>query len=363
MPTLRKDKRHQTKATINRKVKYFYGSSPEEAEAKKQEAILASRGPKFSKSPTFSDFVYQVWQPNINDGLKPQSRIKYSGQLRNHILPILGYTPIKDVDLAKMMQLKASLQNHGNQGTKKPLGPRESYQVIALAKQILEFARKAGVTDREDWKLIGMPRFKVKKDRQPFPEDLTKTLIDKAAELDMPWIIGPIWCAAVLGLRRGEIAGLYKKDVDGQALRLHIQRQRQRIKGIGTVDRDTKSETSSREIHLTKRLHDILWSYRSEHEIYLFTGAFGHPIKPDRLTEGFAKVREKCKLPDTLTFHDLRSYAASNLRRLNVPLEVIMLILGQSKIDMTMLYIELQQSQKTQAMKRLDRSLTPKKKA
>jgi integrase len=126
------------------------------------------------------------------------------------------------------------------------------------------------------------------------------------------------------------------------------------------VDRDTKSETSDRELHLTKRLADLLWSYRSEHPIYMFAGAFGHPIKPDRITEAFIKLRSECGLSAKLTFHDLRSYAASNLRKLKVDLEVIMLILGQSKIDMTVLYIELEQAQKATAIKKLDRSLKGK---
>jgi integrase len=363
MPTLRKDNRHQTKARINGKLVYFYGSTPEEAQAKKTEALSIKNGPTFSNAPTFSQFVVQVWEPNVRDRLKPQSRIKYNGQLTNHILPVFGNVPIKDIDLGRMMALKNSLRNRGHGADPKnppPLGARETYQVLALTKQILEFARKAGVTRREDWKLLGMPKYPKKKKREAFAKDLTSTLIDKAAELGMEWMIGPIWCAAVLGLRRGEIAGLYKIDLDRKDYRLSISRQRQRIKGVGTVDRDTKSETSDRELHLTKRLADLLWSYRSEHPIYMFAGAFGHPIKPDRITEAFIKLRSECGLSAKLTFHDLRSYAASNLRKLKVDLEVIMLILGQSKIDMTVLYIELEQAQKATAIKKLDRSLKGK---
>jgi integrase len=366
MATKRADGRYQTKLTVKgQKPRYFYGSTAEEAEASKRAFLEARSGPTFSASPTFSDVVYKLWEPNIRDGLKPQSRVKYNGQLTNHILPILGDVPIGEIDLPKMLALKASLRHRGHGSDPKnprPLSKREAYQVLALTKQILEFARLANHTKREDWKLIGMPKFKVKKAREQFPADLTTTAMAKADELGLEWMRGPIWMAATLALRRGEIAGLYKTDLNLQTYKLHVARQRQRIKGIGTVDMGTKSETSERELQLTKRLAELLWSYRSEHPIYMFTGAFGQPIKPDRITEAWPKIRDACGLPATFTFHDLRSYAASNLRKLKVDIEVIMLILGQSKVDMTMLYLEIQEAQKTQAIKRLDRSLTPKKK-
>jgi integrase len=360
MATQRSDGRWQAKGKILGREKYFYASSPEEAEELKQLAIEASRGPALSDRPTYAEFVYTVFWPNRAERLKPLSRVKYDGQLRNHILPVLGRRRLHDIGLKDLMELKASLSNQGNAKARRrhPIGSREAFQILALAKSSLEFARKAGLTHKEDWKLLGMPRFRAKKERKEFPERLVETLIAMAIEKGMEWMAGPLWCAGYLGLRRGEICGLYKKDLSGDVLT--IRRQRQRIGGLGTVDRDLKSESSARELTIGTRLAKQLADHQSEHPIYMFSGAFGRPLKPDRITEAFAKLREWCELPEGLDFHDLRSHAGSNLLDLGVDLATIMLILGQSKIDTTMLYIEINRRQKTDAFKRLDRSLKGK---
>lgn len=363
MATKRKDGRWQTKTKIQGKTKYFYGSTPEEAEQAKTEALEATHGPRLSAQPTYAEFIYSLWWPNRAEGIRPSSRIKYDGQMRNHILPALGHTPIDRIGLADLMRLKASLSNKGNaqNGKGKPVSNRETFQILALAKSSLEFARRAGYTTREDWKLLGMPTFKSKKQRVDFPENLVAKLLALCDKLDLPWMKGPIWTAGVLGLRRGEICGLYKSDLDQEARTLEIRRQRQRLKGLGTIDRDLKTDESGRELPLTKALMETLWSLRSDHDLYFFAGAFGYPLKPDRITEAFIRIRNEDEtIPKTLVFHDLRSHAASNLLDLGVDLTTIMMILGQSKIDTTMLYIEINKRQKAKALTRLSRSLTPK---
>jgi integrase len=361
MATIRPDGRAQAKGMIHGKLKYFYGSSPEEAEAKKEEAIRASRGPVFSKDPTYGEFVIKVWFPNRIERLKPNSKVKYDGQLTHHILPALGRRRLHEIGLEDMMKLKASLHNRGNDPDRqgKPLSDRERFQILALAKSSLEFARKAGLLDREDWKLVGMPKVPKKKKRAEYPENMLVRLLEKAAELGAEWMQGPLWCAGVLGLRRGEIAGLYKRDLKNDVLR--IVRQRQRIKTRGTVDQPLKSDESERDLELGPRLAEELRTFWSDHPIYMFAGAYGQPIKPDRITEKWPVLRDACELPKEFDFHDLRSFAGSNLLDLGVDLATIMLVLGHAKIDTTMLYMEVKRRKVSEAMDRLDRSMTPKK--
>ena len=144
---------------------------------------------------------------------------------------------------------------------------------------------------------------------------------------------GPVWAAACLGLRRGEVCGLKVTDVDMEAGILSLKATRDKwgeypIKGA--------TEGEERAIALPEVLLQKLLGYSEDGQLYVFLDR-GRPIHPDRITKSMAELCRAAEVP-AMTFHDLRAAAASNLRALGVDPWTIMTILGHSSLDMTTIY-------------------------
>lgn len=115
------------------------------------------------------------------------------------------------------------------------------------------------------------------------------------------------------GMRRGELVGLQRADVDLDA----------RLLRLG--DADVKNG-SGRIVPLTDRAVDALrgvpaWS----RFMFSFTG---RPIGASTINDWFRAARERADLPAKLTFHGLRHSCATLMRRRGVPWPLIKAALG-----------------------------------
>lgn len=308
--------------------------SAEDADAQAASWPLAP-GPVF-EGETFAAFVYGPWKANVWPDLKPKSRDKYNGMLTSHILPVLGMTPLATIGLDEMLALKGSIRLRGRKRPGKPCQPRTAASVLSLALSILRMARRAGKTSREDWALVKLPKFKKKKPRQELPASFTADLLGAASGT---WMAGPIFAALFLGLRLGEACGLRWSAVDRQAMTITIDVQRQRQTGKGTLEVPTKGER--RVLYVDEGMLGWLAQLGNPRSVYVFTTPSGKPIRPDKVTQRMPALCTEAGVP-RVTFHDLRSYAASNLAALGADLPVIMSILGHTKADVTMLYVNAQ---------------------
>jgi integrase len=272
------------------------------------------------------------------------SQKKYNGQLKAHILPVLGHLRVARIGLDEMLALKSSLKLHGEKRPGEAMSNRTAHFVLTLTLSILKMAKQSGRTQREDWRLLKLPKIQKKKQRKELPENFTSAMLTAA---EGHWMAGPLFAALFLGLRRGEVCGLKWSAIDRKKMRIRIDSQRQRQSGRGTVDVETKGE--ARDLHVDQDI--IAWIDRlgDKGSIYVFTGAEKHPMRPDRITHAMASLCKRAKVP-TVTFHDLRSYSASNLAALGVDLNTIMSILGHTKLDVTLLYVNSQKEQVRNAL-------------
>ncbi len=324
----------------------WFTSKTSAEDADKQAREAQAPGPTF-EAQTFAAFVYGPWKANTWPEIKPLSRVKYNGQFKNHILPILGHLRIDEIGLEEMLALKGSLRLKGKKRNGDSMHNRTAHSILTLALSVMILAKEAGKTSREDWKTLKLPKYTKKTERDEAPEGLTAALLREA---EGTWMAGPLFAALFLGLRRGEVCGLKWSAIDRRKLTLRIDTQRQRQSGKGTVEADTKGKT--RTLYVSEDL--IAWLDRlgDKGSVYVFTGAEGFPMRPDRITTIMPKLCQAAKVEPTL-FRDLRSYAASNLDALGVEITTIASILGHTKIDVTLLYVNTKKKLVRDALGRL----------
>lgn len=302
---------------------------------------------------SFIEFTYEVWGPRVWPGIRLTTQRSYDSMLRHHILPAFGHLPIDSIGYQEVASGLASMQRADKTG---PLPPRRSNEVAMRVKEILglhvALRTAQGHVARTDWKLVKAAKRKRRKARPEPPADFTVKMLD-ACQGRFAWAKGPVFAALFLGLRRGEVAGLMWSDIDRVALTINVSEQRQPEYKEGRVA--TKGD--ARTIPVPAALLDWLDKLGNKDSVFVFTGAKGTPIPVNELSKVAPRLCEEAGL-QRVTFHDLRSFAASNLYALSVELLSIMEILGHTKIDTSLLYLNAQNAKKRAGLEGLLGGLT-----
>jgi integrase len=141
---------------------------------------------------------------------------------------------------------------------------------------------------------------------------------------------------ALLGLRRGEAAGLRWCDIDLDARVLQVSHQVQDHNGR-TVICPPKTESSVRVLALDSISVSALRSLRAERRRrlpagavltgFLFVNQYGNPTSPGYLTHAFRRLIAEADLPP-IRLHDLRHGAASLSLAAGNDLRVVQAMLG-----------------------------------
>jgi len=164
----------------------------------------------------------------------------------------------------------------------------------------------------------------------------------------------------------GEILGLQWREVKLEEGQLTVSQALQRQKGGGLVLAAPKTERSRRAIELPMSLVSALRAHRVrqiEERLAIgprwqdtglvFTSRVGTPLEPRNLFRHFKSKLRAAALPN-IRFHDLRHSAASLMLAQNVPLRVVMEVLGHSSIRLTAdTYSHVMPPQMTEAVEKV----------
>lgn len=340
------------KGRENRKPQY--GKTPEEADRKARaleeslKQLSTPPPPPTWPAGSFSAFVYEIWTPHVYPGLRATTVRSYDSILKHHVLPALGSLQISTIGYS---EVKAALDGMQRFDKKGPLPDRRKNECSMRIKEILSLyatLRSAeGGSARTDWKLVKPPRRKRRKERAEPPADFTVRIM-AACEGRFAWAKGPVFAGLFLGLRRGEIAGLMWSDIDRVAMTITVSEQRQPEYKEGRVP--TKGE--ERTIPIPPALLEWIDRLGSKNSVFVFLGAKKTPIPVGELSKLTPRLCEKAGLPK-IDLHDLRSFAASNLNDMGVELLTIMEILGHTKLDTSLLYLNAKDAKKRKALEGL----------
>ena len=180
-----------------------------------------------------------------------------------------------------------------------------------------------------------------------------------------------IYIALYGGLRLGEVTGLEWGDINFDEKSLYISKARQYVSGLGTYDKEPKTERSIRHIQLSNGVLNILEKYKREQAQErlrlgskwvdsgkIFTQWNGLPMFPQTPSQWFNKWLKKSELPK-ITFHQLRHSHTSILIANGVDIATVSKRLGHSKISTTIdVYTHAIKSKDTIAANLLDDIIT-----
>lgn len=162
--------------------------------------------------------------------------------------------------------------------------------------------------------------------------------------------------AFYLGLRRGELLGLRRKDIDLAAGVLRVRQQVIRLDGEHKISKTLKTKTSRRDLPLTDDLVSLLRPHLLRlgrgGDALLFAAKDGSALRPDAVTRHFARTCKRVGLAGFhFHFHDTRHTAVSRWRRSKVEAEVVAALAGHESVDVSLeVYTSVDMDRKRRAI-------------
>ena len=159
--------------------------------------------------------------------------------------------------------------------------------------------------------------------------------------------------AAFAGLRRGELLGLLREDVDLSAGVIHVRRQLVRVAGH-LVTSTPKSEAGIRDVPILPELLPVLQCACR----LLHPRARIVPIAPETLDHRWRAAQEAADIQQPYRLHDLRHTYATRLIAAGCNVNAVQYLLGHSSYQLTAdTYTHLDGYDAAQAVRRVSASL------
>lgn len=352
MATLRKDGRYQAVYTdpSTGKLRTVYGRTNEEAEEKKRVQQAEGRaGPTPSIDLMLHDLAGLLWWPGVETTGRPNTIRRYRNAYENHVQPKWGR---RTVDTIRTSEIQAWINEKRKDGV--PAASLTLYRSILSA--ILKLCLDEHLIVSNPASSVKMPR--IVKRRRVVSVSGVRALLEAVEGTP---IALPVYLAAVLGMRRGEICGLKWSNVCIDSRRVTIAEQRLvrhgAKKGKNVVTGPVKTDSSNRSFVLPEALFAPILRLGDLDSAYVCTERKHRPWNPEHLTWQWAGMRDGLEFADW-HFHDLRHGAAGVLASLpGVSLLTIAAILGHTDIDTTMLYSAAMEETATEGFSRLSEAL------
>ncbi len=291
-----------------------------------------------------------------------QSTIEqYEQVIRDHILPRLAETCLKDLRLPSLEHFYSDLLRAG-------ASKRTVRLVHAVLHAALEKALRYRYITHNPAHGAALPRYGHREMRVLDEDQVTRLLI--AAQDSRHETL--YYLAVQTGMRQGELFGLKWSDVNWGSGELSVKRQVKRKTGGGWAFASTKTARGTRKIKLGPEILKRLRDHEQEVGVMkteagpqwkenglIFPSTVGTPLGQSNLRRDFFRVLDRAGLP-RIRFHDLRHTAASLMLNNGIPLIAVSNILGHSKPSTTLdIYAHLYQDVQSDAARIMDDLITP----
>lgn len=318
------------------------------AEEAERSARLGERlDPQKPKTP-FDEFAtdYLVTQRGGSVGTREKREV----YVRRHLTPFFGPTQLGKIDATMARRFVAHLDDKG-------LGPWSVRGIYGLFQTMMTAAVEEGFISRSPCtSSVRKALPSLSSGSRRAKRWLTAEEIERLAEVIDERYKVAVLVMGYMGLRRGEIAGLQRSDVDLKAKTLSVNHSLAEVNGYLEL-KAPKTGSSRRKLEipgfLVNDLRKHLLKYADKG--YVFTSPEGGPIRPGKWVQRFfyPAVKEAGLYP--LTPHQLRHSAVALLIKQGAHPKEIQAWCGHSSFQMTMdVYGHLFPEQNLQLVKRLD---------
>jgi integrase len=264
-----------------------------------------------SSQITLGDFLTN-WLVTVRPTLRPKPAHQYEALVKNHIIPVLGKTKLKDL---RPEMVDGLYQNRLKAG----VGVRTVRYIHSVLHVALEKAGKLGLLTRNPADGATLPRQNPAEiiilDESQVIQFLIASRENRNEAL--------FHLAVKTGMRQAELLGLKWVDLNWTTGMLQVRRQAQVEPGKGFIFCEPKTKSGRRVIQLggaslqvlrqqlqkLQLMKQIAGDRWKENDL-IFPSSVGTPIDLCNLRKEFKCVLEEAGLPE-IRFHDLRHTAAS----------------------------------------------------
>ncbi|MGK3091029.1 tyrosine-type recombinase/integrase [Streptomyces sp. WAC01490] len=345
--TRRKDGRYQGAAYVtntdgHRVRKFVYGSTYDEAAEKLGKLQEQERNgvPVPSRTWSLGEWLAYWLEHIVKPNREHNTYVKYESKVRLYLVPHLGKKPLARLTPAQLRSFMAELKR-----TEVP--PAARFEVLRVLRNALNRAVREELLTRNVAELVDMPKV-TKKEAKPWNarEAITFLRSARAHRLYAACVL-----VLVLGLRRSEVLGLRWQDIDFDQRQFTPLKQVQRVKGVGLVLKDLKTESShavlplpefcARALEERRELQDLErrivgegWSQEPGQDL-IFSSERGGLIDPVGFSRSFNALVKRAGVR-RITVRLARHTCGTLLAFLKVHPKVAQAILRHSQISMTM---------------------------
>lgn len=238
------------------------------------------------------------------ESLRPRTRELYDNQLELHILPTFGDLALAKITTAQVRNWSAKMRG--------PDGPG-----ACTGAKCYRLLRTIMGTAVEDGLVITNPCTIKGAGTEPPSK---RPIVTVAQAFELADLVGPrfrsvVLLAAFVGLRKGEMLGMRRADLDLAAALVTVEQQRQLSRNGAHLVGPPKTDAGRRTVSIPSALIDDLRCHVDAYAQlgdagYVFTGVKGGPLAPHVLQKAWANARSQLDLDD-VHLHDLRHLAGT----------------------------------------------------
>ncbi|MFE0081625.1 tyrosine-type recombinase/integrase [[Kitasatospora] papulosa] len=345
--TKRKDGRYQGAAYVtntegHRVRKFVYGSTYDDAAEKLGKLQDQERNgvPVPSRTWTLGEWLAYWLEHIVKPNREHNTYVKYESKVRLYLIPHLGKKPLIRLTPAQLRSFMAEL-------VRTEVPPAARFEVLRVLRNALNRAVREELLTRNVAELVDMPKV-TKREAKPWNarEAITFLRSARAHRLYAACVL-----VLVLGLRRSEVLGLRWQDIDFDQCQFTPLKQVQRVKGVGLVLKDLKTESShavlplpefcARALEERRELQDLErkivgddWAQEPGQDL-IFSSERGGMIDPVGFSRSFNALVKRSGAR-RITVRLARHTCGTLLAFLKVHPKVAQAILRHSQISMTM---------------------------
>lgn len=270
------------------------------------------------------------WISAIATSVKPATLVNYRYVLEQLVIPVYGDAQLEDLRAGELQSWINSLSSSHSR--------RTAALARAVMRQMMQSAVERGLLRRNPVLATKTP----KQERQAIsvwtPEEAARFLRSAEGHRLYPLFV----LALATGLRQGELLGLEWENVDLDARRIYVVKQRSRVSGVA----EPKTSRSVRSVDIDARTADILREHRRRQEEdrrllglpptpLVFASEAGTYLNPSNVVRTMRTLIRRSGVK-WIRFHDLRHTHATHLLLAGVNPKVVSERLGHASVGFTL---------------------------
>ena len=325
---------YQVRLRIDGKLQSF-GAYKTQREAK--QALAKARLSVLAPSTDMTLAQYaERWAQRRHDKA-PKTRQHNETMLRLYILPRLGNRPLGKISRSDIADWHAAVKlDAALRANKRGTGEATAAHAYRVLRQILNEALRDDLIVKNPASLKGAGTNHAPERVPPTPDQVRAL----AAAMPDRWACA-VTLACWAALRRGEVLGLQRQDIDLSAGAIRISRASVQQTG-GMAIRPVKTRASARTVHIPHNVVEAVRAHLEAHvgpnpNDWLFTSATGQLVDGSSFERSWRIARQKVAVVG-VHFHDLRHAGLTEAARAGATTRALMARAGHVTPEMSIRY-------------------------